>query len=93
MSQVNILPLTSGNRNKKFQLYLLYIMNIEFTSIARSMLNIENDIEKKIQSEVWQKGIRIREFFFDFDRLRKGVVSEDKVDFQSSFVKKYIFIV
>ena len=65
-------------------------MNTEFTSMARSMLNIENDIEKKIQSEVWQKGIRIREFFLDFDRLRKGVVSEDKVNFQSSFVKKYI---
>ena len=54
-------------------------MNIEFTSMARNMLNIENDIEKRIKSEVWQKGIRIREFFFDFDRLRKGIVPEDKV--------------
>ena len=56
-------------------------MNIEFTSMARNMLNIENDIEKRIKSEVWQKGIRIREFFFDFDRLRKGIVPEDKVHF------------
>ncbi len=30
-------------------------------------------------SDVFQKQIRVREFFFDFDKLRKGVVNEDKV--------------
>lgn len=39
------------------------------------------DIEKLIKAEVFKKQIRIREFFFDFDRLRKGIVTEDKVNF------------
>jgi hypothetical protein len=32
-------------------------------------------VEKKIQGEVVMKRIRIKEFFKDYDPLRKGVVS------------------
>lgn len=39
---------------------------------------MNKDIEKLIKAEVFKKQIRIREFFFDFDRLRKGIVTEDK---------------
>jgi len=36
------------------------------------------EIEKKIQAEVVMKQIRIREFFKDFDPLKKGVVTESQ---------------
>jgi len=49
------------------------------TTAARNLLNIEKDIEKRIKSEVFQRGIRIKDFFYDFDKLRKGFVTEDKV--------------
>lgn len=39
----------------------------------------EKDIEKRIMSEVYVKQIRMLEFFQDFDPLRKGTVTEDKV--------------
>ena len=42
-------------------------------------LQVERDIEKRIKGEVYQKGIRVKEFFFDYDKLRKGIVTEDKV--------------
>ncbi len=35
-----------------------------------------NDVLKKVQANVVIKQIRIREFFKDFDNLRKGTVSE-----------------
>jgi len=40
---------------------------------------VGSDIEKLIKAEVFKKQIRVRDFFFDFDRLRKGIVNEDKV--------------
>jgi len=39
---------------------------------------IDTDIESRIKAEVFKKQIRIKEFFNDFDRLRKGTVTEDK---------------
>jgi len=39
-------------------------------------LKIVLDAEKRIQAEVLKQRIRIKEFFRDFDKLRKGVVSE-----------------
>ena len=39
-------------------------------------LNYENDIEKRIQARIAKDGIRIKEFFIDFDKLRKGVCGE-----------------
>lgn len=42
-------------------------------------LTIEMDAIKKIQAEVYKNRIRVREFFHDFDKLRKGTVSEAAV--------------
>ncbi|CAD8108204.1 unnamed protein product [Paramecium sonneborni] len=39
---------------------------------------VQQDIETRLQQEVYKKQIRVREFFTDFDRLRKGWVTEDK---------------
>ena len=36
-----------------------------------------NEVEKKIQAEVVMKRIRIKEFFKDYDPLRKGTVTEE----------------
>lgn len=43
------------------------------------VLRHENDIEKRIQAKIAKDGVRIREFFIDFDKLRKGVVGEAAV--------------
>ena len=48
-------------------------------NISKNTITVNKDIEKLIKAEVFKKQIRIREFFFDFDRLRKGLVTEDKV--------------
>jgi hypothetical protein len=37
-------------------------------------------VEEKIKQQVFEKRIRIKESFVDYDRLRKGIVIEDKVD-------------
>ena len=37
-------------------------------------------VEDKIKQQVFEKRIRIKESFVDFDRLRKGIVIEDKVN-------------
>ncbi|CAD8206649.1 unnamed protein product [Paramecium pentaurelia] len=39
---------------------------------------VQQDIETRLQQDVYKKQIRVREFFTDFDRLRKGWVTEDK---------------
>ena len=43
------------------------------------MLRHEDDIEKRVQARIAKDGVRIREFFIDFDKLRKGVVGEAAV--------------
>ena len=42
-------------------------------------LAYEGEIEKRIQARIAKDGIRIREFFIDFDKLRKGTVGEAAV--------------
>jgi len=42
-------------------------------------MNVELDVEKRIQALVAKDRIRIREFFIDFDKLRKGFVGEAAV--------------
>ena len=37
-------------------------------------MNCELDVEKRIQALVAKDRIRIKEFFIDFDKLRKGYV-------------------
>ena len=42
-------------------------------------LRHEGDVERRIQARIAKDGVRIREFFIDFDKLRKGVVGEAAV--------------
>lgn len=42
-------------------------------------LKIEDDIERYIKAEAFKHQLRIKDFFEDFDKLRKGWVTEDKV--------------
>jgi hypothetical protein len=40
---------------------------------------VELDVEKRLQADVYKERIRIKQFFIDFDRLRKGFVGEAAV--------------
>ena len=42
-------------------------------------IRVDLDAEKKIQAEAFRNRIRVTEFFRDFDKLRKGYVSEAAV--------------
>ena len=53
-------------------------------------LNVELDVEKKLQAEVLKDRIRIKEFFIDFDKLRKGYVGEAGVII-SSFCRLFYY--
>ena len=44
-----------------------------------SYMNVESDVEKRIQALVAKDRIRIKSFFIDFDKLRKGTVGEAPV--------------
>ena len=46
---------------------------------ASSTLALELDVEKRLQAFVAKDGIRIKEFFIDFDKLRKGHCGEAAV--------------
>jgi len=48
-------------------------------------MNVELDVEKKLQALVAKDRIRIKEFFIDFDKLRKGYVGEAAVSFNIKF--------
>jgi hypothetical protein len=43
------------------------------------LLNVELDVEKRLQADVLKDRVRIKQFFIDFDRLRKGYVGEAAV--------------
>ena len=40
------------------------------------MLNVELDVETRLKADVLKDRIRIKQFFIDFDRLRKGTFGE-----------------
>jgi len=42
-------------------------------------MNVELDVEKRLQALIAKDRIRIKEFFIDFDKLRKGWVGEAAV--------------
>ena len=44
-----------------------------------NLLNMELDVEKRLQADVLKDRVRIKQFFYDFDKLRKGVVGEAAV--------------
>ena len=50
-------------------------------------MRIELDVEKRIQALVAKDRIRIKEFFIDFDKLRKGQVGVAPVSINNLFHK------
>ena len=50
-------------------------------------MNVELDVEKNLQARCAKDRIRIKEFFIDFDKLRKGVVGEAAVSILKQFVE------
>lgn len=46
---------------------------------APAKLRINEDVEQQIQANIAANGIRIEEFFIDFDKLRKGTCGEAAV--------------
>lgn len=42
-------------------------------------IKVELDVEKRIQAEAIETRMRVSEYFRDFDKLRKGAVSEAAV--------------
>ncbi len=49
------------------------------SGVPQQLLNVELDVEKRLQADVLKDRVRIKEFFIDFDRLRKGYVGEAAV--------------
>ena len=60
------------------------------TVASKHRLNIENDVEKYIKAEIFQHQVRIKDCFEDFDKLRKGWVTEDK--FRSALTRLKIHL-
>ena len=52
------------------------------SSVIKRRSNLVNPsvVEDRIKQQVYEKRIRIKECFVDYDRLRKGIVIEDKVN-------------
>jgi hypothetical protein len=46
---------------------------------------LNDDVEQRIQALAARDGIRIEEFFIDFDKLRKGTVGDAAVSFANEF--------
>lgn len=53
---------------------------IHFVILVSSFYRIPTveNIEARIRAEVWKKQIRVKTFFEDYDKLRKGYCIEDK---------------
>lgn len=52
-------------------------MSLTKTGLVKLQLN--DDVEQRIQALAAKDGIRIEEFFIDFDKLRKGTCGEAAV--------------
>lgn len=52
-------------------------------------MNVELDVEKRIQALVARDGIRIKQFFIDFDKLRKGTVGEAPVSIKFKLILSF----
>lgn len=53
-------------------------------------MNVELDVERRLQALVAKDRVRIKEFFIDFDKLRKGWVGEAAVSNTFSFYSSRI---
>jgi hypothetical protein len=56
-------------------------------------MNLELDVEKRLQALVAKDRIRVKEFFLDFDKLRKGTVGEAAVSIISYIITFILFLV
>jgi len=54
-------------------------------------MNVELDAEKRLQALVAKDRIRIKEFFIDFDKLRKGFVGEAAVSISVHLLQYHYF--
>lgn len=54
--------------------------NVDCDAVATKQSAVKDlEVEKAIKAEVWKRQIRMKYFFEDFDKLRKGFCTEDKV--------------
>ncbi len=53
--------------------------------LGQTKLALNDDVEQRIQALAARDGIRIEEFFIDFDKLRKGTVGDAAVSFANEF--------
>ena len=53
-------------------------------------MNVELDVEKRLQAVVAKDRIRIREFFIDFDKLRKGQVGVAHVSINQNHTLHFV---
>lgn len=51
---------------------------------------MEDDVEKRLQAFIAKDRIRIKEFFIDFDKLRKGWVGEAAVSTLDFLILNFI---
>ena len=86
LSSSNIISITGVTQGKSS-----YLGGFGITK-PTGTLNYELDVEKRMQAEVLKRQIRIKQFFHDFDRLRKGFVGEAGVrsTLASQFVNRCI---
>ena len=54
-------------------------------------MNVELDVEKRLQAVVAKDRVRIKEFFIDFDKLRKGQVGVAPVSIHISYFFTQLF--
>ena len=56
-------------------------------------MNVELDVEKRLQAVVAKDRIRIREFFIDFDKLRKGQVGVAHVSINQNHTLHFVYTI
>ena len=58
----------------------LDVINNRFMQKRVHTVNNPDDIEKRLQAAVVMKRVRVEEFFFDFDKLRRGKVTKNQFE-------------
>lgn len=58
----------------------LDVINNRFMQKRVHTVNNPDDIEKRVQAAVVMKRVRVEEFFFDFDKLRRGKVTKNQFE-------------
>lgn len=65
-SRSNFFPSATGG---------LDVLENRFSQKTINLANDPNDIEERLRAMVVMKRVRVKEFFLDFDKLRKGRVT------------------